>query len=74
MDSIWVVVGSYELMVLILRIRVVNAVVCEARRSQDENRGPVERWRYHSLGKRQRRKKLEASTSRKTMNSILVDR
>ena len=50
------VVGAGE-MSLIVRYRVVRAVVCKLRCSQDEILVPVERWRYRNLGKRQRAKK-----------------
>jgi hypothetical protein len=69
-ESIWDVVGMGEVF-LTVRCRVVRAVVCNPRCSQDEILGPPEKWRYPSLGKRQRAKKLETSTSPKLIDSML---
>ena len=45
-------------MSLVVRDRVARAVVCSPMSSQDEIVTPVERLRYHNLGKRWRAKNL----------------
>ena len=61
-------------MSLIVRDRVVRAVVCNPRSSQDETVTPVERLRYHNSGKRWRAKNLEASTYCKLIDAMLLRR
>lgn len=65
-------VGSREVS-SIARCRVVGAVVCGPRDSQDENLTPLERWRNHNFGKQQREKKLDTSTDRKLIDSMPLD-
>ena len=49
-------------------------MVRDPKSSQDEITTSVERSRYHNLGKRCRAKNLEASTYRKVIDSMLLDR
>jgi hypothetical protein len=70
-ESNWDMVGAGEVSPIV-RYRVVRAVVCSPRCSQDLIWIPSDRWRYHSLGKRQWALKLETSTALKLIDSMLL--
>ena len=72
-ESNWWVVGVGDGS-LIVRDRVVRPVVRDPKSSQDEIVTPVERLRYHNLGKRWRAKNLEMSTCSKLIDSMLLSR